>query len=257
MKPLIAALLALVLTSRNAGESIKVICFDINNNKVLEEYRLYGGKYAAIMIDAKELDNYFLVGSGQKNVVLGVDDEALFLYEEAKDYRTHKSYISGFPDGRFYPDQTVTWAEGIYLLYSVKELPKKEIPPFNKNVWHDEAYQYFKTYGYITDFFPDNPMTKKSFTNLAINFIDKHANKNVIDAYLQIDAIDNEITRGECVWVVNRLLKRDKEITTPAFHELYKDVPESHPLYRDIIEASINHDYIDADKEEKWLAVYK
>jgi len=248
------------------GDNIRVICYDIAENKVIEDYEHTGLNYSGAYIDRKNIDGYYGVGSSLKEIIFGIDKEVEFLYEKKSlEYRTHYNYIKGYPDGKFYPDKNVTHGEVLNIFYNIKELRRYESLPFNTKIWFDESFVYFKEYhndifNLGKNFNPDENMTKKDFIIKAINYVDKNANKSVMDAYLQLDTIQrNEyITRGECVLIINKLLKRDKVILTkPHFKSVYNDVDETHPLFNDITEASVTHNYIDFDNAEQWLSVEK
>jgi len=91
-----------------------------------------------------------------------------------------KGYVKGFPDGKFYPDQSLTRAEFICLIDHIYQLGSVD-----KNVnWQD-----------------------LSQTHWAYNAIQRAASSGIISGYQERFRPDNAISRAEMATVLAKLLK--------------------------------------------------
>lgn len=187
---------------------------------------------------------------------------------------THKPYISGYTDGTFRPDNTITRAEAATMIVriggdsSISDAKKREysqkFTDVSKDAWYasnigDLAPSKILE-GYPDGTFkPENSITRAEFvtmlhkrltdvitqgktfsdvpeTHWAYKYINSFASDGYEDGTFRPD---NHITRAEAVAMINRAFRRNDE---PAdLGNPFSDVSPSHWAYGQILEAAVSH----------------
>lgn len=186
------------------------------------------------------------------------------------DGAAHEPYISGYDDGTFRPDNTITRAETAAI---IKKLANTEEDagnvPFSdlKGHWAAEAIGSCFVKGYISGygdgtFRPENPITRAEFAVILCNYLgvtpghhpefsdvnfDFWASEYIgalsIHGYISgypdgTFKPDNTITRAEAVTMINRALGREADINA---QNPFSDVTPEHWAYNQILEAAVIH----------------
>ena len=184
-------------------------------------------------------------------------------------------FVMGFPDGSFRPDEPVTRAEFIQMLYNASiykttaDFQQASFPDVYAGRWYTSAINYFANKGSIVGFEdgtfrPNNPITRAEITTLLIGEVDwiqepfsEAIFSDVSPTHWAFDYIqisqqngfvvgypdgtfrpDAGATRSEAVVLINRIV-RPCYNTEPVS---YLDLRRYHWAYYDIIRASIvNH----------------
>ncbi|MCR8844288.1 S-layer homology domain-containing protein [Paenibacillus sp. SC116] len=186
----------------------------------------------------------------------------------------HKSYMNGFKDDTFRPNQSITRAELAVMLWKLSQEEAKSSPAAEslfKDVqpshWAFAAIQSISSKGIMigvgeNGFEPNRPLTRaemaatvarwkrltsekaSSFEDVQGHWAEKHiaALSEIGAAHGYKDGMyrpDASITRAEAVTLLNRLMNRGPllEVVQPT----WKDVPTTHWAYGDIEEASQAH----------------
>lgn len=191
-----------------------------------------------------------------------------FDIQAAADSATeNESYISGYPDGTFKPDANVTRAEAVAILFRICEDLNKNIPVYktkypdvSQNDWFHQYVAFFETEGYLSifkkNFEPSKPITRQEFVYLLskVKEPESFSYRSFSDVdedstyYLSVAQAasagyvtgypdgtfkpEGNITRAETVTIVNRVLKRVCENTSPAL--TFSDISD-HWAYEQII----------------------
>ncbi|MCL2771874.1 MAG: S-layer homology domain-containing protein [Oscillospiraceae bacterium] len=191
-------------------------------------------------------------------------------------FETGKKYISGYGDGSVKPDIAITRAEVAMIFFRlVKDGSKNDIivNPFSDitgNEWYAQAVTYLASKGilrgYADDTFRANePITRAEFVVIASRFYDilddatipftdiskdYWAYESIASAYAKgwlSGYPDNtfrpeaNITRAECVVIVNRILGRPSLDKIPdSLRSLYNDLSANHWAFEDILNASVD-----------------
>ncbi len=206
------------------------------------------------------------------------DDESFFrlmLYSNRYDNKNHQSYIVGYIDNTFRPENSITRAEVAAMLVRVLNLgegspDKIEYKDFNKNHW---AYSYIYSatkYGLFEGyaggtFKPDSFITRAELSTALARYlklkniepdrihfsdISNHWARNYIEEIYRFKLIegyldgrfmpDSQIKRCETVTIINRMLYRGplKGADAP-----FTDVKKDHWAYGHIVESCLDHYY--------------
>jgi hypothetical protein len=133
--------------------------------------------------------------------------------QEAIQYVSSKGLMTGYPDGRFKPEQTMTRAEMAEVVTRWLELQGEPATSFNDVVGHraEKVIALAEARGIIQG------LTDGSF----------HPEKT--------------LTRAEAVTMINKILKRGSQDWTTS---IWIDVPLEHWALKDIEEASVLHRFI-------------
>lgn len=189
-----------------------------------------------------------------------------------KASEAHKPYISGYTDGTFRPDNTITRAEAAAMICRAGEINPsggmdfKDVPP---SFWAAGYIGAMGRSGYISGypdgkFKPDSPVTRAEFcvmlgkylgidvSKSETQFEDVAANHyaagyitelrwlNIIAGYEDgTFKPNNTITRAEAVTMMNKALHRNENeisVTNP-----FSDVTTTHWAYKEILEAAVSH----------------
>ncbi|MCF2719537.1 S-layer homology domain-containing protein [Paenibacillus sp. UKAQ_18] len=185
----------------------------------------------------------------------------------------HEKYITGYQDGTFRPDQSITRAETAAMMARIMKLETKESSLAYKDVpskyWAKDSIialttQHFMN-GYADGTFrPEQPITRAEMAAILASWkqlkgtqtaaspytdIEKHWARDSIKALAEAGWItgfndssfqpNQYITRVETVTILNTILKRGPlEGTTQA---TWKDVPADYWAFKNIEEASRTH----------------
>ena len=134
-------------------------------------------------------------------------------YANAVSYAKEKGYISGYEDGTFKPDNTITRAEFAVMTANYLGLTPVE----SNSLFSDVTYDFWAN-GYI------NAMTAAEKLN---GYEDGTFRPN------------NTITRAEAVTMMNKALRRNSDAN--AIENPFSDVSPSHWAYNQIIESAVQH----------------
>lgn len=142
--------------------------------------------------------------------------------------------LTGYPDGTFRPEASITRAEFAAIACRFEELTEgtAQFVDVPASHWAYDYINYAATRGWVTGY-PDGTFLP---------------GKN--------------ITRAEVVTITDRLLERsaDQDYVTAHYDELpqtFLDVKESYWAFWNIMEAANGHDYTRAGVYENWLRVYE
>ncbi|MDD6188763.1 MAG: S-layer homology domain-containing protein [Clostridiales bacterium] len=186
---------------------------------------------------------------------------------------THSRYISGYDDGSFQPDKTVTRAEAAAMIYGLlSEVPEQraEFADVSPEDWYYDAIGVLAACGIIVDedgnvepgaeisrgefvamlsrFFPETE-AGQAFPDVTpeneyYEHIAKAGELGWISGY--DDGLfypERTITRAEATAVINNVLGRtaDASYADGIILPLFKDVSPDHWAYYDIMEAALTH----------------
>lgn len=187
------------------------------------------------------------------------------------DGATHKSYISGYDDGTFRPDNTITRAEAAAIIAKLGGIDenKEYENTFNdvaESEWYKNYVNFAKEKGYIEGydddtFVPDKVITRGEFavilgkylnvdgtqkktifsdvpsTHYASGYIQELFRKKIISGYdVHIFKPDNTITRAEAVTMMNKALGLGAEDVS-GLGNPFSDVSPSHWAHKEILTA--------------------
>lgn len=180
--------------------------------------------------------------------------------------KSDTAYISGYEDGTFRPDNTITRAEAAAIFAKLINTDEGAGTPAFSDInahWASEAIGKCFVKGYISGyedgtFKPDNTITRAEFAvilgkylgmagghgktsyadvpseHYATGYITQLGVKGIIGGYGNHEfKPDNTITRAEAVTMINRALGRDDATTQNPF----SDVSPSHWAYNEILKA--------------------
>jgi hypothetical protein len=176
---------------------------------------------------------------------------------------THFKYMSGYPDGKFKPEQGVTRAEivaAIVRLTNVngKAPAKSTYKDVKTTNWYFGALEVATQNKLMsgrtnTTFEPNSAITRSEMSNLVRRLIERGFVSGD-DATLKSMNIDwlvkngklstvksaTSVKRVEAVVIFNRLFKRGP--LNGLNKQFWGDVPTNHPNFKDIQEASVTHE---------------
>jgi len=197
----------------------------------------------------------------------------------------HKSYLNGYPDGTFRPENSITRAEAAVIFANLLEVDKNTQPKNNVSYndlpddhWAAWAIKYVSDLGLFSGypdgtFKPNNSITRGEFSTVVFKFmkleepeqlknkfddcighwaqkyIEKLSDSGYINGYPdETFKPQKSIKRAESVALINRALNRG-----PLYgvKENFPDVPSTYWAYGDIAKGAITHSYyIDEDGKE-------
>lgn len=204
----------------------------------------------------------------------------------------HDSYVSGYKDGSFRPNDFISRAEVAQILTNISRIKEDinldKISDFidvKKGQWYAPAIGFMQDndimFGYKDDTFkPNINITREEFVAVIARLIEadddesklpfadaknrwstksiaKLYNAGLISGYTDgTFKPQRYITRAETVTIMNRLLGRKCDHQATEFaNVVFNDVDKNHWAYFDIFEASISHDYkrrMENDTLENW-----
>ncbi|MCI8404750.1 MAG: hypothetical protein HFE49_07610 [Clostridia bacterium] len=187
----------------------------------------------------------------------------------------HTPYISGYTDGTFRPDSTITRAEAAAIIAKLAGIDENKtyantFSDVSADAWYTNAVNFVKDKEYISGyenntFKPENSITRAEFavligkylkknstaretfddvskTHFASGYISVLYDRGIIYGYDdKIFKPDNPITRAEAVTIMNRVLSRSINHIWDDLKNPFLDVSTNHWAYNEIIEASIAH----------------
>lgn len=186
---------------------------------------------------------------------------------------SHARYISGYEDGSFRPDKTVTHAEAAVMIYGLlAEVPNERagFEDVSADDWYYDAVGVLAAAGVIVDedgsFEPEAEISRGEFVTMLARFFPKsEAESGFADVVpgspcYEYVALASElgwisgyddglfhpnrtITRAEAASVINNVLGRsaDAAYADGIILPLFKDVSQEHWAYYEIMEASLTH----------------
>ena len=211
------------------------------------------------------------------------------------DKVNHIAYIKGYSDGRVGPEDNLTRAQMVQILYRLMDEDFRDFCYSATNdykdttgeEWFNEALSTISNadivHGYSDGTFrPNNNITRAEFATMIANMfsvpeikdsgltdISGHWAENNINKVVTIGWMagypnktfkpDAYITRAEAVHVMNKILDRDT-ITKESFIKGMKEWPDNNKdawYYLDIQEATNEHLYDVKDGKEIWTSIIK
>ena len=201
----------------------------------------------------------------------------------------HDSYLNGYGNGTFGPNNNMTRAEAAQMFYNL--LLDKDVSitvafsDIAADAWYTTAVNTLASLGIVNgigseQFAPDRPITRAEFTVIAMRFtygtmdgknIFSDINENdwfydQVVGSIQYGWINgysdgtfrpnNTITRAEVITIVNRMLGRSADESFVNRHLddflLFSDVSRDYWAYYQIVEATNAHDYTKNNAGEEW-----
>lgn len=212
--------------------------------------------------------------------------------EEKLNTNDHYSYIVGYPNGNFGPNDKLTRSEvaSIFARLSKDQtirsnLEFKDVKP---NDWFNKAVKIGVSQGFIKGyedgtFKPYEPITRAEFASVISTYANKATSYNAFNdvngwATGAIDKAyangwmkgnegtfrpDDYLTRAEAVSVINRMLNRqaDREfinktlLRSDNLIKFYKDVQPGQWYFYDVYAASWGHSYTKENGIETWTGL--
>ncbi len=201
----------------------------------------------------------------------------------------HGEYASGYGDGTFGVNDSVTRAQAAVMLYRVIDRPGGERMEFEDvpaGSWYADALEYLGAVGVVRSddgrARPDMPVTRGEFAAMIVRLMAGEGFEEAEGA--PFDDVpedspwrreiayaaskgwiygnengkfrpDSDLTRAEAVTVINRLLGAapDREYLKRAYFSPFSDVNGDHWAYYDVIEAAIPHTH-EGSASGKWTS---
>lgn len=267
-------------------EKSEVKVLQYKNSKNLYDAAVYNEAAGSYEIELDEYVSSLLIKAGKdetslKNAEMKFDFstfEVLEVIEEAPEVEITAekvAYITGYTDGTFRPDQTVTKAEAATMLARLYAVSEDEMENYtsdfkdvSQNAWHSKAVGLLQRLGVVTgykgSFNPENAITRAEFVAMvsrfsgvsetevssafndieenhwAANYIAVAQNQGWLTGYNDGSfKPDQKITRAEAVKVINAVAGRivDKEAIDALEESVFSDVAKDHWAYYEIMEA--------------------
>ena len=201
----------------------------------------------------------------------------------------HMAYLTGYPDGTFGPNRSMTRAEVAQMFYALLldqdvklTVSFSDVPT---EAWYAKAVNTLASLGMVDGvgggrFDPDRAITRAEFTTIAMGFA--HSVSEGEAGFSDVSESDwfypyvisasqygwiggysdgtfrpnNTITRAEVTTIVNNMLARaaDKDYVDAHADSLrqFPDVAEGYWGYYQIMEAVNSHNYTKSDGMEDW-----
>ncbi len=202
--------------------------------------------------------------------------------------RVHSAYISGYADGAFHPDDTLSLAEGAQLLFNLLDaVPEEraEFPDVDAADWYYDALGVLGAYGILDAdhgrIRPDAPLTRARFAAMAARFFPDKEEPLDVSPFSDVTggnpyydeilrAVDygflsgyadgtfrpnDTLTRAEAVTILNRMTGRadENDYTDSIVLPLFSDLDSSHWAYTAVMEAALSHVCAESDAAaEAW-----
>ena len=204
----------------------------------------------------------------------------------------HISYMNGYPDNTFRPDDNMTRAEAAQMFYNLlldQDVAVTEtFSDVPADAWYADAVNTLATLGMVTGvgdgrYDPDSQITRAEFTAIAMRFADLETGgdnifSDVAESAWYYDYVigsiqygwitgypdgtfrpDATITRAEVTTIVNRMLGRsaDESFIDEHADEIrqFTDLNDSYWGYYNIMEAANAHDFTTENNTETWTAL--
>lgn len=202
---------------------------------------------------------------------------------EEPEAEFHKAYVSGYPDGKFRPENHVTREEATKMVVAALELESyspasASFPDVSLNRWSFKWIETAAQLGYLKGykdgtFGPEKPITRAEMASILVRIISNDKTllnaeikdfSDVPDGKWYTDSVrlaagyglingypdgtfrpEQKLTRTEAVTMINHMLSRDYK-TAEELHGKacpFPDVSAYFWGYGDIMEASVEHDH--------------
>ncbi|MFC5452107.1 InlB B-repeat-containing protein [Paenibacillus aestuarii] len=202
---------------------------------------------------------------------------------------THESYLRGYPDGTFKPDNSITRAEMATILARLlgkgkSTLPAKSYPDVTNAHWAHSSIEVMWQTGIMKgyddgQFKPEQSISRGEFAATVLRFLGRAASPAQAYSFPDIaghwarDEIETmhslgymfgengmfrpmrNLSRNEAVATLNRVLKRGP--LTGDFQPSWPDVPHANWGYGDVEEASRTHEFTRINDTEERLIRFK
>ncbi len=211
------------------------------------------------------------ITNASESFVYSAPANSLSVIRLETDAAARNAYISGYGDGTFRPDNTVTRAEAASIITNVsgaKPNGSNKFSDVSESAWYNDSVSAASAAGYITGypdgaFKPENTITRAemaviickytgvnvSESDSAYSDTDGHWAKNYITALGKKGIItgysdgmfrpDKTVTRAEAVTMINRAAGSGEHIDYAE--NPFTDVSPSHWAYYEILEAALGH----------------
>ncbi len=220
----------------------------------------------------------------------------LEFFKENPGSEVHKSYVTGYTDGTFKPNKTLSRAEACTIVArliasetDIASATKSAFTDVTADKWYFGNIAFLESKGLLASysgaFLPDQPITRAEFAELAFNMglakenpDNKKSFTDVTEAHPKYKAImaaasaglingyddgtflpDRAVTRAQVVTIVNRARNRfvNKDSLSSKLPNIFTDVNASHWAYYDIVEAAVGHtSKMAEDGKEKWQGIH-
>lgn len=190
--------------------------------------------------------------------------------------KPNTAYVSGYTDGTFRPDNTITRAEAAAIIASLQsdfdenKTYKNKFSDISSDKWYAKYINFTAENGYITGyedgtFKPENTITRAEMAVIIGKYLDINGNskktsfsdvppshfasgyiqelymKNILSGYdAHIFKPDNTITRAEAVTMINKALGREAD-NIQTEENPFNDVSPSHWAYNQILAAVMGY----------------
>ena len=201
----------------------------------------------------------------------------------------HFSYLQGYPDNSFGPNNNMTRGEVAQMFYNLllnKDIPSvvafEDVP---ENAWYADAVNTLAALGIVkgvdaAHYEPNRTITRAEFTVIAMRFtasktVAPNIFSDVAEGAWYYDQVlgavqegwirgyedgtfrpNQTITRAEVTAITNRMLNRSADVQYVDAHgDMLKDFPDVKSdswYYYDVMEATNAHEYVKDQDTERW-----
>lgn len=198
------------------------------------------------------------LGNTDKNNVLTSPNYNISLSKSNED-----SFISGYDDGTFKPNATMTLAEISTILYNLSINVDKDTTKTKGNMWYEKPIAFLENKGLLSkNSDPKKELTRGDMAILLASFVDTKdlkitkkfsdtagneaerainilLSKGIVEGYEDSTfRPDKKISRAEVVILINRLLERKNQTeTVNNLKQQFTDIPKTHWAYNEIMSA--------------------
>lgn len=203
------------------------------------------------------------------------------------DTQNHSAYFSGYPDGRFGPEDPLTRAQAAQIFYALLKDPNVPITAGFSDVpndaWYAKTVNTLASLGKVAGvgdgtFRPDQPITRAEFVTMAMGFA--RPTSGAACTFPDVGPQDwfyrpvmaaaeygwicgcpdglfepqTLVTRSETAVILNRMLDRrcDPDFLETHAVRQFPDVPATHWAYEEICEGANAHRYQRVGGQEVW-----
>lgn len=264
-------------------------------NAIVESMKEFGD---VELIDSVLAD--YKVYTDQMSIVIGLEggtyQEMYYLFENLyfvtrkvnrQETGSHKSFMTGYPEGNFLPDNGLKRSETAAILSRIiaggevvnKSSRFADVPSYE---WYTKYIGHMEELGLMQgyedgSFKPDRKISRAEFASIVARYLnltktqevyfpDLASNHWAIDDIKKVVAAgimkgyddgnfgpQNPVTRAEAATIINRALNRhpDEEYIRGAKIKTFSDI-KNHWAYYQIIEATYDHDYTIINGVEKY-----
>ena len=219
----------------------------------------------------------------------GVADPSVTGVDRWLNVTDHAAYLSGYPDGSFGADRSMTRAEAAQMFYALLQDKNVAVTVSFQDVpseaWYAKAVNTLASLGMVSGvgegrFEPDRAITRAEFATIAVGFAYlENGGQNIFSDVSAGDWFypyvvtcvqygwiggypdgtfrpNNTITRAEVTTIVNNMLARAADTSYVDSHTAqlvrFGDVSSMHWAYYQIMEAANGHTYSKVNGQENW-----